>query len=1128
VLSFALRERGSRHVGFDVTAWLEEIGLGEHAPQFAAHAIDGDVLAALTDEHLRELGLPLGHRLKLLRAIADRGAGVGMATRPVDPPLPAAERRQLTVMFVDLVGSTVLSGRLDPEELREVIRAYHETCTAEITRFQGHVGRLMGDGMLACFGWPKAHEDEAERAVRAGLAVVEAVARLATPAVQPLSARIGIATGLVVVGDLIGEGEATERTVVGETPNLAARLQALAAPGSVVVAEATRRLLGGLFALEDLGRHTVKGFGQPVPVFRVVGEGTTEGRFEARHGHDVLPLVGREQELALLLDRWALAKTGEGQIVLLEGEAGIGKSRVTLALREKLRQEPRTSVRYFCSPHHINSTLYPFIAQLERAAGLGRNDSPAAKLDKLEALLREATTDVSEAAPLLAELLGIASDARYPAMDLTPQQRKARTFATLLAQLEGLAAKQPMLVLLEDAHWLDPTSLELFSLVADRIEHLPVLLLVTYRPDFAPPWRGYPHVTSLTLGRLGWRQARALVGRLTGGRRLPDEVLASILAKTDGVPLFVEELTKTVLESGIVRETADGYALTGPLPPFAIPASLHDSLMARLDRLAPVKEVAQIGACLGREFDHTLLAAVVGLPAAKLEYALDELVRAELVFRRGTPPAASYRFKHALVQDAAYASLLKSRRVVLHAQIAAALEDRFADLIERQPEQLAYHLTEAGLAERAIDFWLKAGQNASGRSGHREAIEHLSRALALLQTLPPSDQRRERELEVQIALGVPLIATRGFAAPEVEATYSRAEQLARQLEHMRHLATALRGLCYTHHVRARFQRKDELSAELLGLAGRTEDMLMLADAHNSRAFNFYHLGKHSLAREHLDRGATMLARLGDLDHALSLGVNIAVFAQAYTGHCLWHLGQPDRALEVAQSAIGLADRLAHPFSLTVGCAYAAMLHHFRREARRVRERAETALALSAEHGFSYYRAWAAILLGWAIAEEGEVDGGIRAVRDGIRDLQATGAELRLPYYLGILAALHLRSGQFEDGSAAVREGLAVAGRTGECWVNPRLHMLEGDLLLATARNGALEAEARYRHAIEVAADQEARSLVLQGTIRLARLLAEQGRRREARDELAPVYGLFTEGFETPDLADARTLLEVLR
>ncbi len=457
-----------------------------------------------------------------------------------------------------------------------MIRAYHQTVSAEITRFQGHVAKLMGDGVLAYFGWPKAHEDEAERAVRSGLAVVEAVGRLATPAVQPLSARIGIATGLVVVGDLVGDGEAAERAVVGETPNLAARLQDLAAPGGVVVAEATRRLLGGLFVLEDLGDHRVKGFGQPVKAFRVVGEGAMEGRFEAHHGRAVLPLVGREQELALLLDRWALAKTGEGQIALLEGEAGIGKSRVTLALREKLREEPRTSLRYFCSPHYANSTLHPIIVQLERAAGLGRDDQREAKLDKLEALLGKATRDVNEAASLLAQLLGIGSDGRYPATDLTPQQTKARTFAALLAQVEGLAAKQPVLMLLEDAHWLDPTTLELFGIVADRIERLPVLLLVTYRPGFAPPWRGYPHVTSLTLNRLGWQQARALVERLTGGRRLPDEVLEPILAKTDGVPLFIEELTKTVLESGIVREADGGYALAGLLPPLAIPASLHE------------------------------------------------------------------------------------------------------------------------------------------------------------------------------------------------------------------------------------------------------------------------------------------------------------------------------------------------------------------------------------------------------------------------------------------------------------------------------------------------------------------------------------------------------------------------
>ena len=570
--------------------------------------------------------------------------------------------------------------------MRKVIRAYQDTVAGEISRYEGHVAKFMGDGVLAYFGWPKAHEDDAERAARAGLAVTQSVAALASPDGQPLAARIGIATGLVVVGDLVGSGEAQERDVIGETPNLAARLQALAEPGQVVIAERTYRLLGRLFEVEDLGRRPLAGFGEPLRVLCVLGQSAAEDRFEALHGTGLVPLVGREQELALLLDRWERVRDGEGQVVLLSGEPGIGKSRLVRALRERLARETYTPLSHFCSPFHQTSPLYPVIDLLERGAGFARDDGPLEKLDKLEALIAAATRDVAGAAPLLAALLSIPIADRYPPLELSPEQQKQRTFEALVDQITGLAAHRPVLAVYEDVHWADPTTLELLESVIERVRTLPMLVLITCRPEFSPRWSGHAHLTLLTLSRLGRRQGTSMVEQLTGGKALPAEVLAQILARTDGVPLFVEELTKVVLESGLLVEESDRYVLIGPLPPLAIPATLHDSLMARLDRFAPVKQVAQIAACIGREFSYDLVSMTAPLSEDTLQDALKGLCASELVFCRGTPPNASYRFKHALVHEVAYRSLLRSRRQQLHARIAAVLEERFPQTAETDPE----------------------------------------------------------------------------------------------------------------------------------------------------------------------------------------------------------------------------------------------------------------------------------------------------------------------------------------------------------------------------------------------------------------------------------------------------------
>jgi class 3 adenylate cyclase len=721
----------------DIAEWLRGLGLERYTQAFQDAEVTTEVLAELTEADLRELGLPLGPRkivLKAIEALADppttdllpEEAREEVGSKTVASSVEAG-RRQLTVMFVDLVGSTALSSRLDPEEMGELIRNYQNTVAGEITRFEGHIAKFLGDGVLAYFGWPRAHEDEAERAARAGLSLTAAVAALAAPGGGALAARVGIATGLVVVGHLVGEEEARERAVVGETPNLAARLQGVAEPGRVVVAEATRRLLGDLFAYRDLGALRLKGFAEPVRVWSILGEGAAESRFDARHA-STTALVGRDQELALLLDRWERAKDSEGQVVLLAGEPGIGKSRLVHALRERLGSEPRTPLRHYCSPYHTNSAFYPVIGLLERAAGLQRGEPSERQLDKLETMLALAVENVQESAPLLADLLAIPTGERYRPLALSPQHKKERIFQALLDQVAGLASRQPVLALYEDVHWIDPTTLELLGRVVDRVQRLPVLAVITFRPEFAPPWTGHGHVTTLSLSRLGRRQGAAVVERVTGGKRLPDEVLEQILAKTDGVPLFVEELTKTVLESGLLEDTGECYELTGPLPPLAIPATLQDSLMARLDRLAPVKELAQMAACIGREFSHELLAAVASLGENALGDALAQLLAAELIFRRGAPPKVGYSFKHALVQDVAHESLLKSRRQQIHARIAAVLEEGFPTVAETEPETLAQHLTEAGLADRAVGYWLRAGRNAAERSANLEAISHLERA----------------------------------------------------------------------------------------------------------------------------------------------------------------------------------------------------------------------------------------------------------------------------------------------------------------------------------------------------------------------------------------------------------------
>jgi class 3 adenylate cyclase/predicted ATPase len=1110
--------------------WLASLGLSEYGERFAENRIDLSVLRDLTDQDLKDLGVVLGDRRKMLRAIGELASvappspGPGAASQP--RPQDTAERRQLTVMICDLVGSTPLSSRLDPEDLRGVIGAYHRCCTELVEHHGGFVAKYMGDGVLAYFGYPQAHEHDAERAVRAGLALIEAVPKLTTAARVPLQVRVGIATGLVVVGDLIGAGAAQEQAVVGETPNLAARLQALAEPGAVVISASTRRLTGGLFDYGDLGAVALKGFAEKVPAWRVLGASAAESRFEALRA-STTPLVGRSEEIELLLRRWDQAKGGEGSVVLISGEPGIGKSRIAQTLLERLSGEPHTRLRYFCSPHHQDTALYPTITRLERAAGFRREDTDEQRLDKLETVLAQATNDLSEAAPLLAQLLSVPTEGRYPALDLTPQKRKEKTFKALIAQLAGLAARQPVVMVHEDVHWIDPTSLELLDLTVDRVPSLPVLLIITFRPEFTPPWTGRPQVMLMSLARLPQRQRAQMLLRLTGGKALPREIADQIVDRTDGVPLFIEELTKAVVESGELADAGDHYLATRSLSPLAIPTTLHASLLARLDRLAPVRDVAQIGAALGRHFSHALISAVASMPQKQLDDALAQLVSAELVFRRGTPPDAEYTFKHALVQDAAYSTLLRGRRQQLHARVAEALEGQFPEIVAAHPEILARHCTEAGLDDKAIGYLSRAGDQAAQRASNREAIEHLRRALSLNEKRPETVERPRRELAILSQLGPALMSVYGFPAPEVGAAYERAREIAGKLESSADLAPPLVGLWLFHFARGQLGEADEISRELFKVARDSNDDDILLQAHHTTWPTQWMRGKFADAVGHIDVVMDLYDEVRHSRHRfVYMGHDPAVCALSVGAAIRWALGQPGRGMCLERDALTLARRLQHPPSLAHALWFVGEAQVARRDTATAMATARDLLALCDEHRLPQPRATALMFFGWALAHGGDVMEGIHHLEEGLAIWKRLGARTYLARATCLLAEAYLRGQRYADGMRQVDLALATAAEIGDEWYIPRMHMVRASLLTHLGRN-VEAAEASLQRGIAVSRAQGARGWELRASTSLARLWRDQGKRTEARDLLAPVYSWFTEGFDTPDLKEAKALLEEL-
>jgi class 3 adenylate cyclase/predicted ATPase len=1032
-------------------------------------------------------------------------------------------------MFSDLVGSTALSARMDPEDLREVISAYQKCVADTVGRFGGFVAKYMGDGVLVYFGYPQAHEDDAERAVRAGLELVAAVSGLKTHAA--LQTRVGIATGLVVVGDLIGSGASQEQAIVGETPNLAARLQGVAEPNSVVIAESTRKLVGNLFELEDLGAKDLKGVEWPVRAWAALRPSSVESRFEALHASGVTKLVGREEELELLLRRWSKAKSGEGQVVLLSGEPGIGKSRLTAALLDAIA-EPHTRLRNFCSPQYTDSALYPTIGQIERAAGFARDDTRPAKLEKLDALLAQSATSPHDAG-IFAELLSLPSGGRYPALELTPQQRRQKIFDALILQVATLSRLKPVLIIFEDAHWADPTSLELLGRIMDRIPTLRVLLVVTFRPEFAPPWVGRPYVTALTINRLAERQINAMIDRVVGNKAISASTRREILERTDGIPLFIEETTKAVLEAGSER-AAEQVATGVPLTTLSLPASLHASLMARLDRLGNAKEVAQIGAAIGREFSHQLLAAVARKPEIELEAALDRLTTAGLLFRQGLPPHATYLFKHALIQDAAYSTLLREARRGLHSRIAQTLDAQFPEIAENQPELLARHYTEAGLIEKSAGLWGKAGQRSLAHSALREAVEQLSRAIAQLQTLPMNSTLRREHIKYQVSLIPPLIDIRGHAAPETKEATLRARSLIEQSKALGEhpddpllLFTVLYGSWVATFVEFNGDACRSLAADFLALAKKDGTTAPPIVGYRIMGNALSSTGELVPARENYDKGLALYSAAEHRRLATRFGQDLRVGILFQRSMTMWVLGYPSAAQADVNQALADAREIGQAGTLMVVLCITSLAHILCGNFSAAEAQSDEVIPLAKDKASPVWESFGMINRGCVLQAYDRDAAAVETTTAGMAVYRATRATVYLSFFLSRLSVSYARLGRFEDASRCIHEAMNRVETTKERWCEAEVSRIAGEIALLSPEPDAAKAQNYFEHALTVARQQQAKSWELRASMSMARLWCDQGKVPQARELLAPVYNWFTEGFDTRDLKEAKALLEEL-
>jgi class 3 adenylate cyclase/predicted ATPase len=1053
------------------------------------------------------------------------------APERAQPDAPEGERRHLTVMFCDLVDSTALSARLDPEDLRDVIASYQAVCGEMVERFDGHVGRYVGDGILVYFGYPRAHEDDARRAAYAALEVIAALgglnAKLERAHGVRLAVRIGIDTGVVVAAELARSEQGDPAAIFGETPNVAARLQSIAEPNQVVVSDATYGLIRGQFECESLGARELKGIPQPVRSYRVVRETRARSRLEASAPTGLTALVDREQEIALLADRWSRVRNRSGHVVLISGEAGIGKSRLVRVLKERVAIEPQLWLECYCSPYYQSSPLYPVIDLLTQGLGWTRHDSPETKLAKLEQGLTRAGFAVSDVLPSLAGLLSLPLAALPPGPVSTPARRKQQALETLRGWLARLAVERPVVLVVDDLQWIDPSTLEFLSLLVDRMP--PILLLLISRPEFHAPWPMHAHVTHLTLSRLGPDHVEQMVERVAGGRVLPPTIVQQLVSRTDGIPLFVEELTKLFLESDGTREEGEAAERVWPT---RIPASLHDSLMARLDRLASAKLVAQLGAMLGREFSYELLHAVVPFEKRSLSQALSQLVAAELLYQRGVPPDATYSFKHALIHDAAYQSLLKSTRQQYHQRIAQVLTERFPEVVKSQPELVAHHYTEGGLGEEAIHYWYMAGQRAVESSANLEAISYLHTAIELLAAVPASGERTNVELALQTLLGVALMACKGYGAPEVEAPFRRARALCLQLGEAAQPFPVLRGLWAFAIVRGRLAEARELADELLEIARRSADNGLLLEAYYQLGGTLFYLGEPRASRAYSEQGIALYDPALHRSHTLLYGTDPGVTCRCYAALALWLLGHPDRALARIREARAIAEDTAQAVNIAFALTFGAAVHQLRGEIEATRACADAAVALATEHVLPFWASTARIFLGWAWFKAGSCDQGIAEIERGLAENLAAGAEIGRPQNCALLAEVFMAKGAGAAALAALAEAFDAVAATGACYEQAELHQLRGETLLSQVAAGSsdslcAEAEACFRRGIEVARRQEARGLELRCATSLSRLLRRRGLSEEARHVLVPIHDSFTEGFETADLQAARALLAQL-
>jgi class 3 adenylate cyclase len=1053
--------------------------------------------------------------------------GAEVTGRPVDQRqsagAPMGERRQLTVLFTDLVGSTALSARFDPEDLRELITSYHHTVTGIVARFGGFVARYMGDGVLVYFGYPQANEDDAERAVRAGLTIVEAVGHLSTIAGPrgTLTSRVGIATGVVVVGDLIGSGASLESPVVGEVPNLAARLQTVAEPGTIVIADSTRLLIGALFEYRNLGPSELKGLGS-VHAWAVLGEGAIDSRYEALRPNQV-PLVGREEELALLVQRWEQVKSGEGRVVLLSGEPGIGKSRLVAELEQRLTSTQYVRVRILCSPHYQDTPLHPIIRHLERAAGFQGEDAPIAKRDKLRHLLAHGASTDTEIA-LLAELLAIPGAVDDLPRTLTPRQRRETTQAAILRYFAGLARRGPLLVAVEDIHWADATTRELLDVQIETVEQSPILMIITTRPELQSSWATQPQVTVRLLAGLHRRHATILVKEVTGERTLPREVVERIIAHADGIPLFIEELTKTVLENGLLRQHSERQAPVGLPTIDVIPTSLQTSLLARLDRLADSKEVALVGSVIGRDFSFEMLRALSELPAKRLEDGLAQLVQTGLATVRGQPPFSTYIFKHALVQDAAYASLLRDRRRALHLRLAETLEHGTISGATVEPQLLAWHFGEAGVPDKSIDYYMKAAESATGRLALGEMVSHLRKGLRQLEYLPQSSAKLRRELDLQVALGHALIDHCGSGSEEVRAVFERARELCLELGDTKRLVVIFDGLVLNHHfTHSETTKMLRYTTELFEVAGTTGNPLALLWARRARSSANLLQGRFEEARREMQVVIDMYNDGQDASQDRQMARDPRVSTFTLFGICLTALGYPSSGASMSLEGLRHAEVVNHFASLNTGLRRASVQGMMQRDTHRVFNLADRLRALNTEHETFVGTREATIFRGWAQLHwswEAEL---LHRVHACLEQLDAAKHWVMLPFFMTSLAEVIGQHGDHSGAVVLLDRVTELINLTGEQWSEAesiRLRALFGT-------RDPDEAITLLRASLAKAREQNAKAWELRAATSLAKLWCDQGKLAAARQVLAPVHAWFTEGSETPDVIAAQLLLDTL-